>query len=653
MGNFKVGSKVVFIDVIHHNTDPQFYPKVGTIGTVVKDEDERFIRVQWEKGSTSEHDLWWTNRDYVMKEGKKKMENEEVKTDYGEEKAEEPIKEVRCEECGCVVKSDTIHGDVCEECGYKCEECGEWHKELYEVVSFNAWRKQYKEVCETCLDENYTKCYECNDIFHNDDIQHSSCDDRYYCSDCFGEKFSSCDNCGSLCLSDDMHYSDRNENYLCDDCYKRTSFIRDYHDNPEIEFFKRNNNADFLSQFPYDSKEHNFHKHFHMGAEVELCDEDSDDANIIARSLSSIMGEDRMFFCYDGSVSGFECITQPHHYETMLELPWESFFEEARDSSMSNSGCGLHIHVSKDALGRDYDEREDTTLKILYFFEKYWDMIVELSRRSEEDIDSWCSRYDYNHATESINELATKKEMEKSNRYHSVNLSNFHTVEFRIFKGTTKYSEFKLAIDFIYWLCYNCTVNVNTSEIADLNVFDFLKGCDSYLTEVISTLSTRETVEERFKRELEENGIENFVFMRDRSNKPFIMFEDIFEKKMGTFDFYTLFGYDLLQQILRKSYNIEKFPEMIDFSGEKLESMKFSERATQAQSQIFPSFDGINYSTWNYTYNDSLVIKPIRVFFECGYMKVEVERVSDGAKFVYYLKKFKETYLLAEIFGRM
>ena len=52
------GAKVVFTDAKAHKEEPQYYPAVGTIGTVLQDGDDW---IQWPEGSTSLNDIWSAN----------------------------------------------------------------------------------------------------------------------------------------------------------------------------------------------------------------------------------------------------------------------------------------------------------------------------------------------------------------------------------------------------------------------------------------------------------------------------------------------------------------------------------------------------------------------------------------------------------------
>lgn len=58
MTEYKVGDKVRFIDESMHANDPDHFPRVGTIGTVKKDNYGGTVAVQWPKGSTKGDDLW-------------------------------------------------------------------------------------------------------------------------------------------------------------------------------------------------------------------------------------------------------------------------------------------------------------------------------------------------------------------------------------------------------------------------------------------------------------------------------------------------------------------------------------------------------------------------------------------------------------------
>ena len=59
-----IGKKVVFNSDYKHYTNPEFYPKVGTIGTIY-DVDNRGVYVNWASNSTSSDDKWAVNSNEI------------------------------------------------------------------------------------------------------------------------------------------------------------------------------------------------------------------------------------------------------------------------------------------------------------------------------------------------------------------------------------------------------------------------------------------------------------------------------------------------------------------------------------------------------------------------------------------------------------
>lgn len=78
MSKFNVGDKVRYIGK-DHNDMPEFYPPVGTIGTVVNQLNEYDdVYVQWEKASTSKEDCWYCGKYDIELVKNTDMTNEEI-----------------------------------------------------------------------------------------------------------------------------------------------------------------------------------------------------------------------------------------------------------------------------------------------------------------------------------------------------------------------------------------------------------------------------------------------------------------------------------------------------------------------------------------------------------------------------------------------
>lgn len=74
---FNVGDKVRYIGKDHREM-PEFYPKIGTIGTVVKEGGDTDWYIQWTKGSTSREDCWYCDENDIELVENVDMTNEEI-----------------------------------------------------------------------------------------------------------------------------------------------------------------------------------------------------------------------------------------------------------------------------------------------------------------------------------------------------------------------------------------------------------------------------------------------------------------------------------------------------------------------------------------------------------------------------------------------
>ena len=69
---FQPGDRVEFTDMVLHRQAPNYYPRIGTVGTVVLRNDEDCdVYVQWPKGTTSLDDRWWASPDTLRFVGRK------------------------------------------------------------------------------------------------------------------------------------------------------------------------------------------------------------------------------------------------------------------------------------------------------------------------------------------------------------------------------------------------------------------------------------------------------------------------------------------------------------------------------------------------------------------------------------------------------
>jgi hypothetical protein len=155
------------------------------------------------------------------------------------------------------------------------------------------------------------------------------------------------------------------------------------------------------------------------------------------------------------------------------EMPWKDLLQKAVSLgyySHNTTTCGLHIHCNKTAFGDTLEEQEEPIARIVFFFEKFWDNLLLFSRRSEAQVNRWATRYGLKKSPKENLEYAKDK---RHGRYVAVNLQNYSTIEFRIFRGTLKYETFMATLQLVDEIC-NVAVSMSDSELQSMEWKDFV-----------------------------------------------------------------------------------------------------------------------------------------------------------------------------------
>ena len=359
---------------------------------------------------------------------------------------------------------------------FTCCHCGQEHPlENRVMVGDDA-------LCECCANEETAICSRCGERVYRDD--NAGDENTPLCQPCYDRHYTSCERCGRIIHLDDAYYEDDDEDYpLCYDCHthvRRNKMIEDYYYKPEPLF--RGNGP----------------RYFGVELEIDKGGYDHDHAGTI-RDMANTE-EEHLYIKQDGSLEdGFELVTHPmtldYHQHRM---PWKEIMKEALNLgylSHKTATCGLHIHVNRDSLGDNRDEQEEVISRILYFVEHHWNEMLKFSRRSEYSINRWAARYGYENSPKAIMEKAKKGNY---GRYAAVNLCNYHTVEFRLFRGTLKHNTLIAAIELVNRICdaamYNTDENIaklSWSEfvagITEPELIQYLKERNLYINDKINT----------------------------------------------------------------------------------------------------------------------------------------------------------------------
>lgn len=328
-----------------------------------------------------------------------------------------------------------------------CTHCGE-------IIESDDYDTIYGEpICEDCVDSFTTVCDRCEEIVWDDDV-HSD-ESTCLCHHCFENYYTRCEECDSIVHNDDAYEYD---GYYCHECYRnihRNTSIHEYGYKPEPIFYGDSNR--------------------YFGVELEIDGAGKNDD--YAEETLDIANEDdeHIYIKSDGSLDdGIEIVTYPMTLEYHKDFCWEKIMCHAvffGYRSHQTSTCGLHIHVNRDSLGFDREEQDKVISRILYFVEHHWNEILKFSRRSEYAMNRWAARYGYENSPKAIMDKAKKN----YGRYVAINLCNYHTIEFRLFRGTLKHNTLIATLELVNKIC-ELAVLMDDDEIAKLSWSEFVAG---------------------------------------------------------------------------------------------------------------------------------------------------------------------------------
>lgn len=343
-----------------------------------------------------------------------------------------------------------------------CSHCGE-------VIEGDDYDTIYGEpICEECVDRYTTVCDRCEEIVWDDDVY--SDEDICVCSHCYDSYYTRCEECDSIVHNDDAYEYD--DSYFCYECYqriRRNTSIHEYSYKPEPIFYGDSN------------------RYFGVELEIDGAGKDDDYADELLEIANE--DDDHIYIKTDGSLDdGMEIVTHPMSLEYHKEFCWDRIMKEAvylGYRSHQTSTCGLHIHVNRNSLGLDRDEQDEVISRILYFVEHHWNELLKFSRRSEYSMNRWAARYGYENSPKAIMDKAKKN----CGRYVAVNLNNYHTIEFRLFRGTLKYNTLIATLELVDRICETACLTTD-NEISKLSWSEFVAEIDE--PELIQYLKERQ-----------------------------------------------------------------------------------------------------------------------------------------------------------------
>lgn len=163
----------------------------------------------------------------------------------------------------------------------------------------------------------------------------------------------------------------------------------------------------------------------------------------LATKLNSMLNingyNDNVKFERDSSlgVEGFEIITQPmtfcyimQHKQTIIDAL--KAIDNAGYSSHDSGRCGMHIHISRTEL------QSDALDNAYMLFENFKNELIAFSRRKQTQMQWTKFISDETSLSNITKEYITHNKRNRQGHYVVLNNGNDETVEFRLFRGTTK-----------------------------------------------------------------------------------------------------------------------------------------------------------------------------------------------------------------------
>lgn len=335
-----------------------------------------------------------------------------------------------------------------------------------ELTEDEAYTVAEETLCQDCYDDETFTCIRCGERFWND--SNAGDNDTPLCANCYDYHYTSCERCGRILHNDDANYFEDDEDNdvpYCYSCYassEKDHFLHEYSYKPDPIFFGEGNRF--------------------FGVELEIDEGGKDNANAKEITVLANQQESHIYIKTDGSLNeGMEIVTHPMSLDYhMSKMPWEVVLEKAVElgyRSHKTSTCGLHIHVSKNCFAVDSKVQDECIGRVLFFVERFWEEMLRFSRRTEHQVNQWAARYGYKNRPKEILDHAKKS---GASRYTCVNLTNYSTIEFRIFRGTLKLNTIIAALQMVNEIC-NAAISMSDEELAALSWCEFMERLDKSL----------------------------------------------------------------------------------------------------------------------------------------------------------------------------
>lgn len=369
-----------------------------------------------------------------------------------------------CDDCGELVDKDrtyTTHDNriICENCYenndyFTCERCGKIVEDCHIVHIEDT--EEY--VCDDCAEEFYYQCMECGEWYSSEKIITDS-EGQCLCEDCYCDSYYTCAECGEFVHQDNCYWDDARDEAYCEYCYNteiQSPFINSYH-----------SNNDWTVHYTEDEYNDYMSDKLTLGLEIEV-----EGYADFAEGFMERVDNDLIYLERDGSVSGFEIITQPMTRKYATEVFTDKInkgFEFLKEHNFKGHNAGgIHIHVGLPYYNSDFMSCLLKLKKLLYNLPPHLqDLLLLISQRKSDAFKRWSDNMYYRKLTLQNCTL-------QNNRYELLNIdSRTGTLEFRMFNSNLRTERIMKNIEVVLSLL-DYVETYYTVEMYDKNLFTWL-----------------------------------------------------------------------------------------------------------------------------------------------------------------------------------
>lgn len=319
-------------------------------------------------------------------------------------------------------------------------------------------------ICEDC-ESVYTICDDCGELVREDDtaVARVGGDNIYICTSC-RDLYWYCEHCGMYVVTSDWN-QDRD---CCTHCAETIDFDElDYRYEEEI------NNYSYKPRPKFIKGDNEVTKRFY-GMEIEIGE--SIDARAGAQIVYPLLNTSgrRAYLKRDSSIrtGGYECVTHPMSSRSLHEWIDKDFTEAKKERypSWNTDGCGVHIHVSRNSIGKLTLFKLNVLLNMLRG-KNNLNFVKFFTNRTPNALNHWAKVS--NQLPFTFLENIKNGNGYTYDRYVAVNQQNDKTIEFRIFDGSIDQSVLHSYLEFVECVLDFC-VNTAIKNITVGDLFEFM-----------------------------------------------------------------------------------------------------------------------------------------------------------------------------------